>query len=119
MKPLLKDDLENFLKRFENFSGAEFRSIKVNSATSMSVKFGVQDSSREFDWISVELEFSGINDAKLLEDSKLSYVDMDDGVTLLAGSEGFSFAIGNYDPNITDSICYIKSSSLKYKEGTF
>lgn len=121
MKPLLKKDIEGFLKRFGSFVDAEFRSIEILSPTSLKITLAAQDSAREFDWITVDLEFNGINDAKLLDNSKLSYIDTNEGITLISENSRFAFAIGGYSnfSNITDSACYIKADSLKYKEGIF
>jgi len=118
MKPIT--DIDTFLKRFNNFIDAEFRSIEIISATTMKITFATQDEARAFDWLSIDLEFSGITDAKLLDDSKLSFVDMQDGITLLNENGNTAFGIGKYTiSSITDSICYIKASTLKYKEGQF
>ena len=118
MKPIT--DTKTFLKRFNNFSNAEFRSIEVLSATSMKIIFATQDEARAFDWLTIELEFTGIFDAKLLDDSKLSFVDMENGITLIQEDSKVGFCIGEYTiKSLKDSICYILSSSVKYNEGQF
>ncbi len=121
MKPLLKKDIESFLKRFDNFIDAEFKSIEILSPTSIKITIAAQDGARGFDWITVDFEFSGVSDARLLDNSKLSYIDINEGVTLISENSRFAFAIGSYNnfSNITDSVCYIKADSLKYKEGIF
>ena len=119
MKPIT--NISEFLGRFDNFKNAEFRSIEILSATSMKLIFATQDSARSFDWLTIELEFSGVSDAKLLDESKLTLVDMEDGISLISSHESFAFGIGNYtnSSSITDSICYILANSLKYHEGQF
>lgn len=121
MKPLLKKDIEGFLKRFDSFIDSELRSIDIISPTTVRITLAAQDSARGFDWITIEFEFSSINDAKLLENSKLSHVDMDDGISLISADDMYIFAIGKYNTptNITDSICYLKTASIKYKQGSF
>jgi hypothetical protein len=113
--------MESFLERFNNFKDAEFRSIEISSATIMKVTFATQDAARAFDWLTIELEFSGVSDAKLLNEDKLSLVDMSDGISLMTKDNIISFAIGYYttQKTIKDSICYILSSSVKYQEGSF
>ena len=120
IKPLLKNNLATFSKRFECFKDAEFRSLEVLSPTTMSATFATQDGARAFDWITITLEFSGISDAKLLESSKLHLVDMSDGISLIYDNN-FAFAIGDYNniSNIKNSISYIICTDLKYKEGLF
>jgi hypothetical protein len=46
---------------------------------------------------------------------------MTEGITLICEGDDFLFAIGEYtnSSNIKDSICYIVSSTLKYREGIF
>lgn len=121
MKPLLKKDIDTFISRFEGFIDAELRSIEILSPTSLKITLAAQDGARGFDWISISLELDGINDARLLDDSKLVHVDMSEGISILHEETMFALAIGNYDnfSNVTDSVCYVKASSLKYKEDIF
>lgn len=120
-QPLGKNSLEGFLKRFDYFKGSEFRSIEVVSSSSLKITLAAQDSARGFDWITVTFEFSGVSDAKIIEESKLSHVDLDAGITLLYQDDMYAFMIGAYNKlsDTQSSICYIKSSSLKYQEGSF
>lgn len=121
MRPLLKNDLESFLKRFGNFIDAELRSIEILTPTTLKITLAAQDGARGFDWISLELEFSGVSDAKLPESSKLTHTDMSDGITLISAEGSFVFALGACKSfsAAASSACYIKASSLKYKEGSF
>ena len=121
MRPLLAKDLPLFMQRFNNFKDGEFRSLEVNSPTNMKLIFAVQDAAKEFDWITLELEFEGVSDARLLDTSKLHLLDMSDGANIISEEKQYAFGIGNYNniTNIKDSICYIIASSLKYKENSF
>ncbi len=119
VKPIT--NINEFLKRFDNFKDAEFRSIEVVSPTSMQLTFATQDRARDFDWLTIALEFSGISDAKLLDANKLAHIDMQDGITLISKDKGIAFGIGEYksQTSIIDSVCYILSTSVKYSEGQF
>ena len=121
MKPLLAKELANFTSRFGNFVDAKIRSIEVVSPTAMKVVFGCQDSARGFDWLSINLECSNVVDAKLIDNNKLSMIDMSDGISLIYEDGNFAFGIGNYDKqtNIKSASSYIISSTLKYEEGPF
>ncbi|MBU0720046.1 hypothetical protein KJ877_01750 [bacterium] len=121
MKPLLAKELDNFLERFDYFKDGEFRSIDINSATSILITLSAQDKARAFDWVSIDLEFSGVSDARLLDNSKLSHVDMNEGISILFQDKNFYFGIGECSSlnSIKSSTCQITSSSLKYKEGLF
>ena len=109
------------LDRFENFIDAEFRTIKIINPTNILLEFAVQDKARGFDWITLKLEFFGVSDAKLLDDSKLSFIDMSDGATLLFKDGLVAFAIGKYSNfnSIKDSIFYIIADNFKTYESNF
>lgn len=119
MKPIT--NLNLFLERFDNFKGGEIRSIKIISPTTMLVTLACQDSARAFDWITVDLEFSGVSDARLLDEKKLSLIDMNNGISIVSENDKFAFGIGEcYNTSTTkSSTCYIQSDSLKYEEGAF
>ena len=108
------------LERFEHFKDAEFRSVEIISSTQIKLIFAVQDKARAYDWITMELNFHGIKDAKLIEDTKLNFIDMNDGITILKDTL-FSFAIGEYNniQNMNNSIFYIQADDIKYTQGTF
>jgi len=121
MRPLLKKDITNFLDRFDNFVGAELRSIKIDSQTDITLTVVTQDKARDFDWISLELNFNEIIDAKLLDDGKLQFLNMEDGLSIFNEDEKFVFSTGitNNIQNAKNSSLYIISKNLKYKEGIF
>ena len=112
MKPLLKNDLENFTLRFDKFIDAEIRSINVISATSIKVTMACQDRSRGFDWLCITLEFSNVSDASLVDTSKLPFIDMSEGIEIRYEDSKFIFTIKN-------ATIFIASSSIKYEESPF
>ncbi len=112
MQPLFSNKLTDFLDRFINFEEAEFRNIKIINPTTITLTFATQDKNRGYDWISVKLEFSGVSDASLIDNNKLSFVDMSDGISLKNNGTFFAFKIKN-------STCQIKSSTIKFEEGQF
>ena len=109
------------LKRFENFKDAEFRSLEISSSTDISLTYALQDAARAFDWITITLHFSGISDARLLDESKMSLIDMSNGISIINHENKLAFGIGEcYNvSSIKSSTCYIISDNLKYQEGTF
>ena len=108
------------LERFEHFKDAEFRSVTIISASQIQLIFAVQDKARAYDWISMEFDFYGVKDAKLMEDKKLAFIDMSEGISILK-KELFSFAIGEYNnlQNMKNSIFYIQAENIKYTQGSF
>jgi len=121
MKPLNPSELSSFLERFDTFKDSEIRSLELLSASQMQITLTAQDSARAHDWITITFEFSGIEDAKLLPDNQLNYVDMNDGISLLYEENKFAFAIGEcYNiSNVKNAPLYIVASDLKYQEGQF
>ena len=121
MRPLLAKELTSFMRRFENFKDAQFRSLDVISANEISLVYAAQDNARAFDWITVRLNFTGVVDAKLLKANKMSMIDMSDGICLSAFENNFAFASSTcYNiSDVKNSACYIIAQSLKYKEDSF
>jgi hypothetical protein len=109
------------LERFNHFKDADFRSLELISPINIKLTFAVQDAARAHDWITITLNFDMISDARLLENSTLSHLDMSDGVTLLKDGTLFAFGIGEcYNiSTIKTAPLYIIASSLKYVEGVF
>jgi len=112
MKPLQKTQLDSFLKRFEYFKDGELLDITVVSPTVISLKLTTQDSAKEFDWIGISFEFSGVCGASLIENSKLSLINMEDGINITYNGTNFAFSIKN-------STCHIESSYINFEEGQF
>ena len=112
MKPLLKNTLDSFLKRFGNFIDAEIRSIDATSPTTISAVIACQDSARGFDWLTINFEFCGVIDASLIQNSKLRFIDMSSGLDITYRDGSFVFSINN-------ATIFIKSSTIKYEEGLF
>jgi|GEM_PF-753011 len=121
MKPLSPNKIQNFLSRFDNFKSGEFRSVEIISPTSIHALFAVQDANREHDWITVELEFTGVFNANLPQKSQLSLINMNNGVTLLTNDNKLAFGVGEYSTfaSVENSLCCIYCSQIKYQEGLF
>ena len=112
MKPLLINDLETFLKRFDNFKNGHFKHFEVLSPTQFKVTLTGQDESRAFDWVSVEFELTGATSANLLDNSKLSLINMENGINISHNGTDFAF-------ELYDSTFYIECKTIKYQEGAF
>ena len=121
MKPLLAKELPSFTKRFGDFVDAEIRSLEVLSPTTMKLSLACQDEARGFDWLSLNIEVDLVNDAQLIDESKLSLLDTSDGLSFIYENNSFAFAIGSYKniSGIKNAISYIIASSVKYEEDNF
>lgn len=112
MRPLHSKDLSKFLNRFSNFIDAEFRHIEIISPKKFELTFTGQDANRGYDWITIKFEFSDISDASILDNSKISHVDMSEGLEIEVINHQFTLTIKN-------STFFITSAALKYEEGQF
>ncbi len=121
MKPLHVSGIKTFLSRFENFVDSQIRECSIVSPTIIKVRFSVQDSALEFNWIDMVLELSDVSDAKMLENSKLSYLDMSAGLSFISENNKFALCYGSYNSLQTakDSSFYIICESIKYEELPF
>jgi hypothetical protein len=121
MKPLHVGEISSFLSRFANFEECEIRDITLKTPTVIELQFSVQDNGRGFDWIDIAIECSNVIDAKLIENTKLAYLDMSEGVSIIFEDNRFAICYGKYSTmkSIKDSSLYIECESLKYKELPF
>lgn len=121
MKPLSQAALKQFLDRFDNFKGSELRSLDVIDPFEIKLVIAAQDKARGYDWITIELYFSSVEAANLVEDNQLSFIDMEDGLNIIFSENSFAFGIGDcYNiSNIKSSPLYIISKTLKFEEGQF
>ncbi len=121
MKPLHVSEIDTFDKRFDRCSGGELRSLKLINPTTMVLRLSVQDAGRGFDWIDLELEVSGVNDARLIDESKLSFIDMSEGISILFEDLNVIVCVGDYSSfeAAHDAPLFIRGSALKYQENNF
>lgn len=121
MRPLQPSEFSAFLKRFDSFKNGELRCINVVSPQQIVISLAAQDAARDYDWINVDLEFSTIHDAKLLENDKLHLANLSEGISLLSEDGMIAFATDMcYNiSSLKNATCYVISSDLKYKEGVF
>jgi len=117
MKNLSEKDLQSFLERFDNLSGGELVSLEMLSPTEFKVTLTVQDKNRAFDWVNLCLEFSSVNDAKLLDDSALKAVDMENGTSFNFTEDGIEVGFGSDE--YLSSPLHLRALTLKYEETSF
>ncbi len=121
MKPLSSSTAINLLDRIEYAFNGEVRSVVIDSPSVMSLTISVQDRGREFDWIDIQFEVSGITDARLVDEDKLAYIDMDDGISIVFEKNQAGIAIGKYTTltNLTNSSLYLLGTNIKFEELNF
>jgi hypothetical protein len=108
-------------ERILNGEGAMLRSLKVGGPTSAALTLSVQDKQRGFDWIDLTFEMSGMNDARLVEDSQLDFIDTAEGLTVLFDGGLWGIGIGRYGSleALKSAPLYLIGASLKYEEAPF
>jgi len=121
MKPLHVSGIKSFLSRFERFSGSEIKAITIKSPSVIEIQFSVQDTGRGFDWIDIAFELSNVIDAKLVENGKLAYLDMSEGISIIFEENKFILSHGEYNTlqNAKDAPLYIICESIKFKDLPF
>ncbi len=122
MKPLTGSAAAStLLARTLNGEGAMLRSLNMQGPTTALLTLCVQDKHRGFDWINITFEVSGIQDAKLVNDNQLDFIDTEDGITLLFEEGVWGLGIGRYQTTeaLKSAPLYLIGTSLKYEEAPF
>ena len=121
MQPLHSNKTKELLTRINNGIDGEIRSVIMNSPTNFTIELSVQDRNRGNDWINMAFEIDGVSDARLVEDNKLPFVDMSEGITIVFEDGTCALAIGKYSSieTLKDATLYLTGSSLKYEERPF
>ena len=121
MQPLHSNKTKELLTRINNGIDGEIRSVVMNSPINFTIELSVQDRNRGNDWINMAFEIDGVSDARLVEDNKLPFVDMSEGITIVFEDGTCALAIGKYSSieALKDATLYLTGSSLKYEERPF
>lgn len=121
MKPLLSNKTKELLTRIDNAIDGEIHSVVMNSPASFTIELSVQDRNRGNDWINIAFEIDGVSDARLVEDNKLPFVDMSEGITIVFEGGVCALAIGKYSSieALKDATLYLTGSTVKYEERPF
>jgi len=107
-------EINTLLEKYNNFRGAQIRSVEYISLTERIVTLGDEDEDGE-DMYSVKLTFSDIQSSKILEQSVLSYLDMSSGITLIKENGLYGFAIGKGSAmlHVHNAPIYIVAAKIK------
>ena len=119
MRPLTSSN--TLLKRIDHAIDGVIRSVTIQSPTVMTITLSVQDKGREYDWINITLEVSGIVDARFVDESKLSFLDMSEGISVIVDGHQAGVGIGKCSgiDNLKDLPLYLLGDSVKYEELNF
>ncbi|MGB5964421.1 MAG: hypothetical protein WBG65_02695 [Sulfurimonadaceae bacterium] len=121
MKPLLANKTTELLTRIDNAIDGELYSVTMNSPLNFTIELSVQDANRGYDWINIAFEVDGVSDARLIEDERLSLVDMSEGISIVFEDKACAIGVGKYNSieSIKSSALYLVGSTIKYEERPF
>ncbi len=121
MKPLLPNKTTELLTRIDNAVDSEIYTVTMNSPLNFTLELSVQDKNRGYDWINMAFEIDGVSDARLIEDEKLSLVDMSEGITVVFEDGVCAIAVGDYSSiaSVKSAALYLIGSTIKYEERPF
>jgi hypothetical protein len=119
VKPLSAKSLNTLCERIDYARHGEIHSLTPLSATSIEIRFSVQDKARGFDWIEVSFVIDGVSDARLVSDNALKMLSLDDGITVEIDISKAALAIGEYKGRIQDAPLYIVGATIGYEEREF
>jgi len=111
------EQINTLMQKFNHFKDAQFYSLQKPADSTLLVTLIVQNDDGE-DTDKVEIEFSNIHDARLLENSMLGFLDMMSGVSIIKEHNLYGFAIGSCDAmlHVQNAPLYIVSSDIKIEE---
>lgn len=113
-------EIQKVLEKFDNFRYAVFDSIQTLSETSLLLTFTVQDDDGE-DTDKVSFQLDGVNEARLIENNVLSYLDMTDGISIIKYSDIIAFSIGKSNDDllaIKNTPLYVIASDIKHSQSS-
>lgn len=119
VKPLNAPALKTLLARIEHARDGEIRSLTPLGASSVEIRFSVQDKARDYDWIDVVFRIDGVNNAKLVSDNVLRGLDMSEGITVELTANAAALALGCYPGRVSEAPLYIVGTSMGYEELPF
>ena len=121
MTPLLPNKIPELLTRIDQASGGELFSVTMNTPQKFTIELSVQDKNRGYDWINIAFEVDGIIDAHLIDDTKLSLVDMSEGISVCHENGLYAVGIGKYNSidALKSATLYLIGNALKYEERPF
>ena len=121
MTPLLPNKIPELLTRIDNAIDGELFSVTMNTPQNFTIELSVQDKNRGYDWINIAFEIDGVIDATLIDDTKLSLVNMSEGISLTYNDGIFGVGVGAYNSvdALKSATLYLLGNALKYEERPF
>jgi len=114
------EKLDTLLKKYNNFKGAQIRSIDHLPNGAKLLTLIEQDEDGE-DMYSVKVEFTNVTTSKILESSVLPLLDMSSGITLIKENDlyGFGLGSGTVMLHVHNAPLYIIASEIQISEQSY
>lgn len=111
------EKITSLLEKYDNFKGAQLRSIQQLPDSTKILTIVVQDDDGE-DLNTIKIKFINVNASKILIDSVLSFLDMMSGITLIKENDLYGFAVGRGDAMlyVHNAPLFIVSSDIEIEE---
>lgn len=111
------EEVNKVLEKYNNFADAQIKSIVTKEDESKVVVMSIQDDDGE-EIGEVSLEFSGIKEARILQNHVLAFLDMMSGVTIIEENGLYGFGIGHGESmlHVHNAPLYIISESISIEE---
>lgn len=111
------EEINNLLEKYHNFRDAQIRSVQNLTETSKRLTIAIMDDDGE-DTGSVTLEFDGITESRILDNSVLAFLDMMRGITLIKENDLYGFGLGQGSAmlQVHNAPMYIIASQMKIEE---
>ncbi len=111
------EEISTLLQKYNNFKYEQIRSVQNLSDSSKLVTLVVLDDEGE-DVNTIKLEFNGIKNSRILENSVLPLLDMTSGISILRENDLYGFAIGSDTAmlHVHNAPLFIIASDIKIVE---
>ncbi|MEA2072145.1 MAG: hypothetical protein U9O86_01065 [Campylobacterota bacterium] len=108
------EEINNILEKYDNFKYEQLRSVDQLEDGSKIVTLAVVDEDGEDEFVA-KIEFTNINNSKLIVNRALEYLDMSSGITLIEehGLYGFAIGSGTSMSHVQNAPVFIISSDIK------
>jgi len=117
-KMLTAKSAATLMQRIDDAKGALPIALDIITPTHITLSLNLQDKTRDYDWIGMAFECTEVSDASLIDNNQLSYLDWDEGITLIKEADQWGLAVGNYQSlsHLKDARLYIVAKTIKVKE---
>ncbi|PHR53935.1 MAG: hypothetical protein COA44_14825 [Arcobacter sp.] len=108
------EQITALLEKYNSFKGDILRKIEKTSETSYILTIAIQDDDGE-DLNNVMIDFTNVENSKILVDSALPYMDMMSGLTLIKENGLYGFAVGRGSAmlHVNNAPLFIVSKDIK------